>query len=496
MALGVGCSIERMEACGARAGKQARRTCIARKLAAIRLFQRLANIPSFSYSCHTMSISTSAPPAAADIGEKHPKGLYVLFATELWERFGFYTLGAMLALYLRDTEHGMGWREQDATSLFSYYLMFVYASPLIGGWLADKFIGYRMAITVGAFFFAAGYFLLYLPSVSTLYMALALVVIGNGFFKPNVSAMVGSLYPEGSKLKDSAYNIFYMGINVGAFLGPVVAEFMRQRFGFRLAFTVAGFGMIVCLATFWGFRKFIHSLDRPQRGVSRKASNGVVPRSALAIDSVPNSTRVLALIVIFVIVIVFWMAFHQNQLTLTYFANDNTDWSAWGNVSGIISNAINPFWIVALTFPLLFFWRWMARKGKEPSTPAKIAIGMLLTAVSFYLMAFAGLAGGDTGRVSPLWLISAYAIVSLGELMLSPMGLSLVSKVAPVHMRGLMMGGWFVATAIGNKLTAIGIYWREWNHSTFFAVLATMALIMSGVLWALLKPLKKAMPGV
>jgi hypothetical protein len=134
--------------------------------------------------------------------------------------------------------------------------MFVYASPLIGGWLADKWLGHRLAITFGAIFFAAGYFLLYVPSVSALYLALTLVVIGNGFFKPNVSAMVGDLYPEGSKLKDSAYNIFYMGINIGAFLAPVVAEFMRQRFGFRVAFTVAGFGMVICMATFWSFRKY------------------------------------------------------------------------------------------------------------------------------------------------------------------------------------------------------------------------------------------------
>ena len=437
----------------------------------------------------TITASRTAAPA---IQEKHPPGLYVLFATELWERFGFYTLGAMLALYLRDSAQGMGWPEQDATTLFSYYLMFVYASPLVGGWLADKWMGYRLAITVGALFFGAGYFLLYIPSVSTLYLALTLVVIGNGFFKPNVSAMVGSLYPEGSRLKDSAYNIFYMGINIGAFLAPVVAEFMRQRFGFRVAFTVAGFGMFVCMATFWGFRKYISGRDKGGVAAPKQDQS----RTPLPIDSVPDSRRIMALLVIFAIVIVFWMAFHQNQLTLTYFANDNTDWSAWGDVSGVISNAINPFWIITLTVPLISFWRWLAQKGLEPSTPAKIAIGMFLTAISFYLMAIAGLAGGNTGKVSPWWLIGAYAIVSLGELMLSPMGLSLVSKVAPAHMRGLMMGGWFVATAIGNKLTAIGVFWRVWDHSTFFFILATMALVMSGVLWLLMKPLKKAMPGV
>ena len=332
---------------------------------------------------------TASRTTAPTIQENHPPGLYVLFATELWERFGFYTLGAMLALYLRDSVQGMGWREEDATTLFSYYLMFVYASPLIGGWLADKWMGYRLAITVGAFFFGAGYFLLYFPSVSALYLALTLVVIGNGFFKPNVSAMVGSLYPEGSKLKDSAYNIFYMGINIGAFLAPVVAEFMRQRFGFRVAFTVAGFGMFICLATFWGFRKYIPGRDKG--GAASHAQNQ--PQIPLPIDSVSDSKRIMALLVIFAIVIVFWMAFHQNQLTLTYFANDNTDWSAWGNVSGVISNAINPFWIITLTVPLIGFWRWLAKKGLEPSTPAKIAIGMFLTAMSFYVMAIAGLVG-------------------------------------------------------------------------------------------------------
>src|SRR5262245_52291148 len=261
-----------------------------------------------------MSPTTNASEIASPpVQERHPSGLYVLFATELWERFGFYTLGAMLALYLRDSVQGMGWPEQDATTLFSYYLMFVYASPLIGGWLADRWMGYRLAITVGAVFFGAGYFLLYVPSVPALYLALTLVVIGNGFFKPNVSAMVGSLYSEGSRLKDSAYNIFYMGINIGAFLAPVVAEFMKQRFGFRVAFTVAGLGMIICLGTFWGFRQYISGRDKD--GAASAAQDQ--PKTPLAIDAVSDSRRIMALLVIFVIVIVFWMAFHQNQLTLT-----------------------------------------------------------------------------------------------------------------------------------------------------------------------------------
>jgi proton-dependent oligopeptide transporter, POT family len=396
--------------------------------------------------------------------------------------------------------------------------MFVYASPLIGGWLADRVTGYGLAITIGGLLLGTGYFLLSFPSLTMLYAALTLLVLGNGFFKPNVSTIVGNLYSEGSHLKDSAYNIFYMGINIGAFIAPIVAETVMQRYGFRPAFTVAGGGMLISLLIFWGFKQFVRGHDKgagQNAGKSAKWDASAVTERKSAIEAVPDSRRILALILIFLIVIVFWMVFHQNGSTLTYWANDNTDWTAApivlqlahfltlgtvrpdvGNVSGVISNAINPFWIIVLTFPLIALWRWLDRRGKEPSTPVKMALGMFLTAVSFYIMYFAALSGGNTGKVSPWWLIGSYAVISLGELMLSPMGLSLVSKVAPVRMRGLMMGGWFVATAIGSKLTVIGIYWDVWKHSTFFFVLASLALLMAGVLVLLLRPLKKAMPGV
>jgi POT family proton-dependent oligopeptide transporter len=204
------------------------------------------------------------------------------------------------------------------------------------------------------------------------------------------------------------------------------------------------------------------------------------------------------------------MVFHQNGSTLTYWANSNTDWTVFFShetaeaSGGIISNAINPFWVITLTFPLVFFWQWLDRKGLEPSTPTKMAIGMTLTGLSFFVLYIAAktgeasVAGADpyAFRVSPFWLITSYFVVTTGELMLSPMGLSLVSKVAPVRLRGLMMGGWFVATAAGNKLTQIGVFWDRWLHSSFFAVLGIMALVMAVVLFILLKPLKKAMPGV
>jgi POT family proton-dependent oligopeptide transporter len=477
--------------------------------------------------------------------DRHPAGLYILFGSEMWERFGFYTAAAVMTLYLQ--RGGFGWSKTQATNLWSYYLMFVYATPLIGGWLADKFLGYRRSVLLGGLFFIAGYALLGQGSLATYYIALGLIFAGNGFFKPNISTMVGNLYPSSSPLKDSAYSIFYMGINIGALLAPVVAEGALQtlagsevlemakkgnalspdqaanlRAGFLTAFYAAAVGMTLGTIILSIFYRKLAAADR--RHVPRKAADPdavavtedvpPIETATSAIDQVPEATRITALLVIYGIVIVFWMVFHQNGSTMTYWADENTAW----NVSGVVSNAINPFWIVALSIPLVGVWNGLRKQGLEPSTPAKMALGMLLTSLAFLILFIAAKSGGDQtfvtdsqgqfvlddhgelkaiqNRVSPIWLIAAYMVISLGELMLSPMGLSLVSKVAPFRMRGLMMGGWFVATAIGNKLTAIGVLWTKWYHSSFWLLCSLSALGMAFVLLALLKPLKRAMPGV
>ena len=459
-----------------------------------------------------MATTTHTPdvvsPVTGDL-KKHPPGLYVLFATEMWERFSFYSMLALFTLYMQNPNEGFGWTTEQATTLYSWYLMFVYASPLVGGWLADWKLGYRRAVMIGGVFFMAGHLLLSFRSLTAVYAALICLVIGNGFFKPNVSTMVGNLYPEGSHLKDRAYNIFYMGINIGAFIAPIIMEIVKQKWGNHPAFAIAAFGMVISVGILWIFKQQVEDPKRnlkkaPVQAADVAAVSVDAPPHGISlqnpIDAVPEWKRIGALIVIFLIVIVFWMVFHQNGSTLTYWANDNTNW----NVSGTLSNAINPGWVVLLTFPLVFFWKWLDKKGKEPSTPTKMAIGMTLTGLSFFVLYFAAKAGEATApagspyafKVSPAWLIISYGVVTLGELMLSPMGLALVSKVAPIRMRGLMMGGWFVATAAGNKLTAIGVYWDRWLHSSFFAILGAMALVMAVVLVILLKPLKKAMPGV
>jgi POT family proton-dependent oligopeptide transporter len=445
---------------------------------------------------------------------KHPKGLYVLFATEMWERFSFYSMLAMFALYMRDTTgQGFAWSVDNTQALVANYLMFVYLSPLVGGWIADKKLGYRKSVMIGGLFFMAGHLLLSFQSLGVVYAALTCLVIGNGFFKPNVSAMVGNLYPEGSHLKDRAYSIFYMGINVGACSAPIVMEIVQRNFGYHPAFAVAAGGMLLSVLILWRLKRHVEMADRPgHQGASETANAAAVTVDAppasvshqTAIDAVPDWKRVGALIVVFLIVIVFWMVFHQNSTTITYWGNENTDWE----LSGIISNSINPGWVILLTFPLVWFWGWLDKKGLEPSTPTKMVFGMVMTAAAFFIFFIAAKigeasvpAGGNpyalgAYKMSPLWMLGAYGVLTLGELMLSPMGLSLVSKVAPVRMRGLMMGGWFFATAMGNKLTQIGQLWDDWLHSTFWIFLSACALVMAFVLLILLRPLKKAMPGV
>ena len=406
----------------------------------------------------------------------------------MWERFSFYTMLALFTLYLQDKAEGFGWTAAQATTLRANYLGAVFFSPIIGGWLADRFLGYRRAILIGGVFFIAGHVLLAFPSIEIVYAALVCLVIGNGLFKPNVSTIVGNLYPKGSHLRDRGYNIFYMGINLGATLGPIVVEFVHAKYGFHPAFAVAAGGMVISVLTVIVFRKDIEPGDRSP-GKTDDVEDAGPPT---AIDAVPERRRIFALIVVYLVSVVFWMLFFQNGSTLTYFANDNTAW----NFSGIISNAIEPFFVIAFSLPLVLLWKTLDRRGMEPATTTKIVMGMFLMALAYLVMVFAGRAGGDTGKVSPSWLVGCYALMGLAEITLSPMALSLVSKVAPARVRGLMMGLWFVATGVGGKLTQIGVYWTEWKHSTFFALLAALSFATALLLVAVLKPLKRAMPGV
>ncbi len=496
--------------------------------------------------------------------KKHPKGLPVLFFTEMWERFGFYTMLAIFVLYLQENFH---WDTTTVTNIYGIFLAAVYFTPILGGWIADNFLGYGKTITIGAVTMAIGYALLAIPTSSSLqlFAALGVIVIGNGLFKANISVLVGNLYShsEGST-KDAGYNIFYMGINVGAFYAPQAAaaikNFAINNFGTTLAegynagFAVAGIGMVISLIIFLMFKKYYKDADYQ----SKHAPND---DRDIKLTKKEEKERIIALLTIFAIVIFFWMSFHQNGSALTLFARDYTDhivnkytfilfdffgihgllaillgigflfnkslsskgrmYSFGAIAVGVaiiaykISNLdsaneispeqfayFNPMFIILMTPVVVGYFRFLNKRGKEPSSPAKIGLGMLYTAAAFLVMVLAsvGLPASHTLNgsmsaitVSPFWLISSYFIVTIGELHLSPMGLSFVSKVAPPKIKGLMMGLWFGATSVGNYLSGfVGRFYQNWELWQFFALLVTTSLISAGLLLVFLKKLKKA----
>jgi POT family proton-dependent oligopeptide transporter len=436
-------------------------------------------------------LTTLAQPVAIPLKRKHPRGLPVLFLTEMWERFSFYCMLSILALYMNES---LGFDTNTVGQIYGWYIGLVYLSPLFGGWLADRKLGFGRAILIGAVFMGAGHFLLAFPPLPTFFAGLGCLIIGNGLFKPNISTLLGNLYRSMPEKRDDAYNIFYMGINVGAFFSPLVAGYLRNNYGWHYAFGAAGIGMIISLIIFSVFRK--HTMA----GESNERLAEADQHAEIVLTKEQERKRIGALLLVFAIVIVFWMAFQQNGFTLTFWARDATDPASvphWmlddtgQRPAGEYTQSINPFFVLAFTPLLVGFWTMLRRRRREPSTAAKIGYGMLLTAVAYGIMTIAGRVGGDTGRVSIQWLVGTYAVITIAELMLSPMGLSLVNKLAPARMRGLLMGTWFASTAIGNKLSGVvGSLWDNMPHSSFFLIMVIASLAAAVVLFFLLKHIR------
>jgi proton-dependent oligopeptide transporter, POT family len=407
---------------------------------------------------------------------RHPPGLPVLFFTEMWERFGFYCMLSILALYMNES---LDFSTHTVGQIYGGYIALVYFTPLLGGYIADRWLGFGRSILLGAVFMGAGYFLLAFPALPIFFLGLTCIIVGNGLFKPNISTLLGNLYHDLPEKRDAAYNIFYMGINVGAFFSPFVAAYLRHNFGWGFAFAAAGVGMMISFVLFAVLRR--HTLP----GETLRANDTASPQ--ITLTRAQERHRITALLLVFGIVIVFWMAFHQNGFTLTFWTRDATN----TNLSPELSQSFNPAFVVLFTPLLVWFWTRFRNRGKEPSTAAKIGIGMLLTAAAYTIMTAAAFSGGDTGRVSIAWLISTYAVITFGELNLSPMGLSLVNKLAPARMRGLLMGGWFAATAIGNYLSGlVGSFWDDLPHSSFFMILVICCVAAAGLLLFVLKRIR------
>jgi POT family proton-dependent oligopeptide transporter len=543
--------------------------------------------------------------STANNSAKHPRGLYVLFFTEMWERFGYYLMIGILLLYLTDTtgNGGMGMDTAMGVDIVGTYVALVYLTPFIGGLVADRYLGYMKSIFLGGSLMALGYFLLSIHGSTTLlYLSLLCVIVGNGFFKPNISTLLGNIYnkEELRPKKDIAYNIFYMGINIGAFVCNFVAAYLRNNYSWGYAFAAAGVGMViglVWLAT--GVKHVKHAdiikpVQKEDMPISKifmyvflpaivaGAIGWLIPGNLIGSDSndafifacVPvvifyfgiwyratgfDKKRVGTLLTIFGVAIIFWNIYNQNATSLTIWAQTYTDretpkavepllkpfhflepvntkpqevpvidaqfraasgengqvlthtgvdpyfqnlpkekWPPEGQdlklISTEIYQSINPFWIIVLTPVVVGFFGWLRARKKELSTPSKFAWGTIIAGLSSAIMVAACLSTNIyENKVSSAWIFMSYGVFTVSELFMSPVGLSLVSKVAPRRLTALMMGGWFLTTSLGGKISGIlAGFWDQFDNKALFFTISAVAAIIAGLaLFPLTKKLAK-----
>ena len=404
----------------------------------------------------------------------HPPGLYVLFFTELWERYSFYSMMAILTLYMNEALH---FDVAHVGRVYGAYTAGVYFLPLFGGLIADRLTGFNRAVIIGGVLMMCGHLVLGIEALPFFYSGLVLLACGSGLLKANVSTLVGNLYRDRPELRDQGFNIFYMGINLGAFVAPLVVSWLRTRYGWSIAFMSAAVAMLISLVVFVGFNRYVAAAGEKVEGTSPqvRATSGEETRS-----------RVVTLLAVFAISMVFWLAFYQIFYTFTFWARDNTITS----MPPERFQVFEPLGVILLSPVFVALWAWLQKRDAEPSTPVKMLAGIVAVATAFGMLAYAAFNGGDTGRVSAQWLIWANIIIAIGEIALSPMGLSLVNRIAPPRSRGLLMGGWFASLSVGGYLAGyIGGYWEKLPHSQFF-------LMVVGILVATAVPLSLLVPQI
>jgi POT family proton-dependent oligopeptide transporter len=374
----------------------------------------------------------------------HPRGLSVLFFTEMWERFSYYGMRSLLILFMI-APGGLALSTKRAASIYGLYTMSVYAFCIVGGWIADRYLGHYRAVLFGGVLIMCGHFSMAVPSTATFFAGLALIVLGTGLLKPNVSTLVGMLYKPDDARRDSAYSLFYMGINIGATSAPLVCGWLGQKVNWHIGFAAAGVGMGFGLVQYVLGRKHLNpTLSVQPSAISTQPSPVREPLT-------PADYRRLALIgVFFLFSLIFWAGFEQAGSTLTLFAERHTRLTLAGfSFPSSWFQSEQPLFVIALA--PVFAWLWLRLGRRDPSGPVKFAMGLTLLAAGYFVIVPAArLAQAQGVRVGPMWLTTLYLLHTLGELCVSPVGLSLVSKLAPRKLAGLMMGCWFLATAIGN----------------------------------------------
>lgn len=420
----------------------------------------------------------------------HPRGLALLFLVEMWERFSYYGMRALLVLYL---VNALKWDTPSATNLYGTYTGLAYLTPLFGGYLADRFLGTRRSLVIGGVLIALGHFSLAVPGMVTFYLGLALVIIGTGFFKPNVSTMVGQLYPEGDPRRDGGFTLFYMGINLGAFIAPLICGYLGERVGWHYGFGAAGVGMVFGLTLYiWGRDRYLPGIGiTPALSEPHAATDGVAFGPAEHENE--DRRRILALVIVVLFVIMFWAAYDQTGSSMNLFADKFTDRMVGGFlVPASWFQVINPGFILLLAPLFAILWRRLQLAGKEPTTPMKMVVGLALLGLGFVFMVIGGRRTDAGILVSPVWLVVTYFFHTTGELCLSPVGLSYVTKVAPARFASLLMAGWFLANSAGDKIAGMiaGFYGRMPNGS-FFTIFVVSSFVAAGLLYLLVPKINR-----
>ncbi len=494
----------------------------------------------------------------------HPRGLSTLFMTEMWERFSYYGLRPLLVLFMAAAlnEGGFGLDRTQASAIVGIYAASVYLASLPGGWIADRWLGLRRAILIGAALITGGHLAIGVSGFAGasgklfFFLGLALIVLGTGLLKPNISAIVGDLYPEGGARRDAGFSIFYMGINTGAFIGQLVTGALGEKLGWHWGFGAAGVGMLFGLLWFWLRAKATLGpigediVRDPDPAVQAKRESTVKTTTfaglgvfalvfvlaALGVVSInpqvvgqymtfvlvglavaffatvllagglttDEKKRVGVIFVLFVFAAIFWGAFEQAPTSLNLFAKDFTDRSIFGwEMPATWFQSVNSFFIIVLAPVFAALWVWMAKRGIELSSPAKFALGLALAGVGFALMIGAAnkvVASGGTVLVSPWWLIGSYFFQTVGELCLSPVGLSSMTKLSPRQYVGQMMGIWFLAASVGNLVAGlVGGHVDPSNLQqtpTVFIGTTIALAVATGILLALVVPIRRMMQGV
>jgi POT family proton-dependent oligopeptide transporter len=448
-----------------------------------------------------MSIaSTSEAPVTEVVPKKgHPKGLYLLFTTEMWERMSYYGMRALLVLYMTGAaDHGgFHWNRATALKIYGTYTALVYLTPLAGGYIADRYLGQRRAVVLGGFLMMIGHFLMAVPGEVAFFSALTFLIVGNGFFKPNISTMVGGLYPPGDARRDGAFTIFYMGINLGAFLSPLVCGTLGEKLGWHWGFGSAGIGMGIGLITFLSLNKRLlgevglapaprgqKKLGRPGEGDYR--APGDVETETAKLTPVERD-RLGVIFTLTFFNIFFWAAFEQAGGLMTLYTDTKVDRHLFGLVVPTTwFQSINPMFIVLLGPLFSMLWVRLAKMNREPSTPAKLGIGLLLLSFGFVLMLGASRQTATGAQAAMFWVVGAYFFHTVGELCLSPVGLSAVNKLAPARFASLMMGVWLLSSFVANYLAGlIGSYSERLGEFALFSSIVGFTAVAGTVLVAL-----------